>query len=85
MQQGCGGLQRPSTMCPSTFASCPTTPPALLQQHGQRSLTLGVYLQEDPVHLLAQAAKDAGVQITEAVQHPGLLIVSQVLDGQVVA
>jgi hypothetical protein len=40
------------------------------------------YLQEDPINVLVQ---DAPVDVPEAVQHPGLLIVRQVLNGQVVA
>lgn len=40
------------------------------------------YLQEDPVNVFLQ---HTSVQVSEAVQHPGLLIVSKILDGQVVA
>ena len=42
-------------------------------------------LEENPVHFLAQAGEDAAVERAEAVQHPRLLIVRQVLDREVVA
>lgn len=38
-------------------------------------------LEEDPVNI---ALHDTCVEVPEAVQHPGLLVVSQVLDGQIV-
>mmetsp|Transcript_6405 Transcript_6405/g.17100 ORF Transcript_6405/g.17100 Transcript_6405/m.17100 type:complete len:271 (+) Transcript_6405:811-1623(+) len=48
-------------------------------------LTLGMHFQEHPVNLPALRREDSLVERAEAVQHPGLLVVCQVLDGQVVA
>mmetsp|Transcript_19353 Transcript_19353/g.57402 ORF Transcript_19353/g.57402 Transcript_19353/m.57402 type:complete len:221 (-) Transcript_19353:152-814(-) len=47
-------------------------------------LTLRMHLQEQPVDLPAEHREHARVELAEAVEHPRLLIVCEVLDRQVV-